>query len=133
MLEGFYLGGIVRDGAPVWDRPKLLNAALAEYEGQRIVMGIWRDAEARSLVANAWYWCVLVKAYMDLTGLEKDEAHAEIKRRFLEIDPAIPACIGTPTTTTLTGWQFRVLCDRVARFLAEHGSYIPLEGTEAFP
>jgi hypothetical protein len=80
----------------------------------------------RSLAANAYYWGVVIPAFCELTGYEKDEMHEVLAMHFLRIedDPltGAPRRERTPNCSTP---KFQEYVDRLRRFGAEMGLYIP--------
>lgn len=126
-----HFGGTVKEGVLTLDVPLRWRAVLARHEGRRVTLTVQREQLQRTLAQNRWYWSIVVPVFGDWTGYEKDEAHAVLKSLFLKVEKTLPTgeVLEVPgSTAKLTKEEFSEYCERVARFLAENGVYVPQPG-----
>lgn len=124
-------GATVQGGRVVFDDANRWRGVLARHEGKRVTVALSRERQQRSLAANRWYWSVVVPIFGEWSGYEKDEAHGVLKSLFLMEDKVLPTgkLIRVPgSTARLSTQEFSAYCERVMRFLAENGVYVPSPG-----
>lgn len=126
-----YFGGKVEKGVVVMDEPLRWRAVCARHEGRRVQITLKREEQKRSLQANKFYWSCIVPMFSDWSGYDKEESHAVLTGLFLKVERVLPTGevvdIGG-RTSTLTTQEFAAYTERVCRFLAEQGMYVPQPG-----
>lgn len=131
MSEKEHFGGTAKGGLVTFDDPLRWKAVVARHEGRRVQVTVRREQLARTLAQNRYYWAMVVPIFSDWSGYEKDEAHDVLKALFLKVRKTLPTGeeIEVPGSTAgLTKGQFKEFVDRVARFLADNGCYLPQPG-----
>ena len=126
-----YFGGTVKAGVLTFDDPLRWRATLGKLVGKRVTVTIRREQQRRTTQANAWYWACVVPLFSEWTGYERDEAHTLLKQMFLKVERVLPGgetveSIGS--TSQLSIEDFSAYCNRIVRFLAEHGICVPEPG-----
>lgn len=127
-----HFSGTVTDGKLVLDDPIRWRGILARHEKRRVSLVLSREQIRRTSAQNSFYWAMVVPIFSEWSGYEKDEAHDVLKQKFL---PATERPLPTgelvatpPSTTRLTVAEFSEYVDRVCRWLAENGVYVPQPG-----
>lgn len=123
--------GQVKEGRVVFDQPQRWTGIVGRFEGQRIEVSLRRERVTRSHAQNRYWWSVVVPIFSEYTGYEKDEAHDVLKMLFLREEKALPTgeVVDVPgSTARLSTAEFSDLVERVARWMAEHGVYLPPPG-----
>ncbi len=126
-----YFGGRVEKGVVVMDDPLRWRAVCARREGRRVQVTLKDEELKRSLQANRWYWSCVVPMFSDWSGYDKDESHALLTGMFLKVEKVLPTGEAIDVggrTSKLTTQEFAAYCERVCRFLAEQGMYVPQPG-----
>jgi len=129
-----YFGGTVKAGVLTFDEPLRWRATLGRHVGRRVTVIIRREQLRRTTQANAWYWACVVPLFSEWTGYEKDEAHEVLKQMFLKVEKVLPTgeiVESTGRTSTMNIEEFSEYCNRIVRFLAEHGIAVPEPGQRA--
>lgn len=128
-----YFGGTVKAGVLTFDDPLRWKATLGKLAGHRVTITVRREQQRRTTNQNAWYWSSVgpLALFSEWTGYEKDEAHDLLKSMFLKVERVLPSgevveTIGS--TASMSIEEFSAYCDRVVRFLAEHGMCVPEPG-----
>jgi hypothetical protein len=124
-------GGTVRGGKVELDDKIGWGALLARLDGKRIRVSLETLDTRRSSQQNRWYFAMVVPFFSEWTGYDKDEAHNVLKSLFLKVEKVLPTgeVIQVPgSTARLTKAEFSEYCERVMRFLAENGVYVPAPG-----
>ena len=121
--------GIVKAGLFCPDDIVKHRGWLAKVEGRRVIESIKRENTARTMSQNRYYWGVVLATLSEWSGHEPEELHDYLKQKFLTpSDDELPN--GTvirvyPSTTTLTIEEFGAYVDRVVRWAADQGVYVP--------
>lgn len=131
-----HFGGTVKAGVLTFDDPTRWKATLGRLVGKRVTVTVRREQQRRTTNQNAWYWSDVgpLALFSEWTGYEKDEAHELLKQMFLKEEKVLPTgeiVESTGRTSTMTIEQFSEYCNRVVRFLAEHGIPVPEPGQRA--
>ena len=126
--------GKVENGKVRLDHVPRWNAAMSILEGQRVEVTIRRERSQRSIAQNNYWWAAVVPLFSEWSGYEKDEAHEVLKALFLTTEKTLPdgetvKVVGS--TAKLKTAEFADLVERVARWLAGHGVYLPPPGQTA--
>lgn len=125
---------VLKDGTfTVKDKGRWLGW-LMRHAGKKVTVTLSREKRIRSHAANRYYWSMLVPIFSELTGYEKDEAHELLKSMFLKREVVLPGgetveMIGS--TAKLDVKEFGEYCDRIIRWMAERGWYVPQRGEAA--
>lgn len=120
--------GVVEGGQLRLDDPQRWRRALHRADGKRMVLRLERDHPGRSLDQNRYYWGVCVEAISDWTGYEREEVHEICKAMFLGTESKVLPVghVEVPRSTRgLSTAEFSDYVDRVRRWAAGHGVYIP--------
>lgn len=107
---------------------RALLARLAKRKRRGVTVVLSPERRQRTNQQNRWYWGVVVPALSEWSGYERDEMHELLGRMFLAIERALPngAVIASRRSTAdLSTEEFSEYCERVRRFAAENGLYIP--------
>ena len=134
MAEKERFGGTVKRGVVVFDDPHRWRGILARHETRRVTVTVRREQVVRTLAQNKWYWACVVPIVSDWTGYEKDETHELLKALFLNVEKSLPTgeIVTVPgSTAALSKEDFSGYCERVARWLATQGVYVPQPGETA--
>jgi hypothetical protein len=117
------LGRLVLDDEPRW------RAQLAKWKERRVSVVISVRRQGRSVKANAYLWGVVYATIAEWSGHEADEIHEALKVKFLTPHPeSLPngfALEMRPSTASLDSKAFAEYVDKVRRWAAECGLYIP--------
>ena len=121
--------GIVKAGKFCPDDIVKHRAWLAKVEGRRVIESIKREQTGRTMSQNRYYWGVVLAVLSEWSGHESEELHEHLTDKFLARDQkTLPSGeVMTPArrTSTLTIEEFSAYVDRVVRWAAEQGVYIP--------
>jgi hypothetical protein len=126
--------GRVEEGKVVFDQPERWIGVVGRFEGQRVEVLLRRERRSRSLAQNRYWWSMVVPIFSEYTGYEKDEAHDVLKMLFLKTERVLPTgeIVEAPgSTAALSTAEFSELVERVARWMAERGVYLPPPGQAA--
>lgn len=107
---------------------------LMRHAGRKVTVTLSREKRIRSDAANRYYWGMIVPIFSELTGYEKDEAHELLKYMFLKREVTLPGgevAEMAGSTAKLDTKQFAEYCDRIVRWMAERGWYVPSPGGAA--
>jgi len=121
--------GIVKAGRFCPDDVVRHRAWLARVEGKRVIEQIRREQRARTQSQNRYLWGVVYATLAAWSGHEAEELHEYLKAQFLpgrERDlPNGETITVPPSTTHLRVEEFAAYIDRIMRWAAEQGVYIP--------
>lgn len=128
-MHSLFFRGTVREGKFRPDDPVRFQARLARMEGRRVSVALKREQYGRSLSQNSYLWGVVYATLAEWSGHDADELHDYLTDKFLpRQQKALPnGEVMTPTarTSTLTVEEFSAYVDRVVRWAAEQGVYVP--------
>lgn len=115
----------------VFDAPQRWTGYVSRLEGKRVGITIQLERINRTLAQNRWWWAMLIPIFSDYTGYDKDEAHAILKAVFLKQEKVLPSgevVEVSGSTAKLSKKEFSELVEKVCRWLAEQGCYVPQPG-----
>ena len=100
---------------------------LMTLEGQRVTIEVKKFRKNRTDAQNRYYWGCVVDILSRSVGLEPEEVHDYIKRRFLPVrSEAFGEIVSGKSTARLTTLEFMELIERVQRWAAQDlQCYIP--------
>ena len=122
--------GIVKAGRFVPDDLPKHGAWLAKLEGRRVVQSIKREQEARTMSQSKYYWAVVVGTICEWSGFDSHaeddrlRCHDGLKRKHLGEEEIHGVKYALPSRT-LSVEEFSAYIDRVVRWAATEGVYVP--------
>ena len=121
--------GIVKAGRFVPDDIVKHRGWLAKVEGRRVIESIKREQHARTMSQNRYYWGVVLAVLSEWSGHEAEELHEHLTDKFLAREqrqlPNGEVMTPTARTSVLSIEEFSGYVDRVVRWAAEQGVYVP--------
>ena len=126
-MNNYKFHGVVKQGRIKFDSPEKYLVYLAGLEGKRIELSLQKERNNRTLSQNAYYWGVVIEILGQHFGYEPDEMHEALKFKFLKTHEDT-GLITVRSTTKLSTIEFGDYLDRIIRWAAEDGIYIPSAG-----
>ena len=121
--------GIVKAGRFCPDDVINHRAWLAKVEGKRVIESIQREKLARTMSQNRYYWGVVLATLAAWSGHETEELHLHFRDAILgQTESELPngLLIKHPASTrVLTVDEFAEYVNRVVKWAAEQGVYVP--------
>lgn len=119
--------GEVKQGRIKYDSPAKYLVLLSSLEGKRIELTIRKERNSRTLSQNAYYWGVVIEILAENYGYEPEEMHEALKFKFLKTHDD-SELVTVRSTTKLSTVEFGDYLDRIMRWAAQEGIYIPSAG-----
>ena len=124
LFRGFVKAGQFRpDDMVAW------AGKLGRLEGKRVQCAVKKEKSGRTLSQNRYLWGVVYATLAEWSGHEPEELHHYLCSQFLPIQektfPSGVVMAQAPGTSTLTIEQFSQYVDRVVRWAADQGVYVP--------
>ena len=126
-MNNFVFHGEVKQGRIKFDHPEKYLVNLSTLEGKRIELTIQKERHNRSLSQNSYYWGVVIEILGNNYGYDPEEMHEALKFKFLKLHED-SGLVTTRSTRKLTTVEFGDYLDKVIRWAAEEGLYIPPAG-----
>ena len=128
-MSTYLFRGSVRGGQLRPDDPVRWAGRLARLEGRRVQFSVKREQHGRSISQNSYLWGVVYATLAEWSGHEPEEIHEALKELFLGQTPReFPSgdkLMVRPSTTSLTVEEFSGYVDKINRWAAERGCFIP--------
>jgi hypothetical protein len=122
-MEKFYF--TPKLGVPVFEDPASYKRFMKSLPDKRHVMEIKKYSAKRSNGANAYYWEVVIKHFMDEMGIPKSKSGSEymhydvLGQELRQVpDENRPGKTRTQPTHTMTGSEFWTYINQCARLFA---------------
>ena len=121
--------GIVKAGQFRPDDMVRWAAKLGRLEGKRVQCAVKKEKTGRTLSQNRYLWGVVYATLSEWSGHEPEELHRYLTGQFLPMEekrlPSGVVMAQSSGTSGLTVEQFSQYVDRVVRWAADQGVYVP--------
>lgn len=116
--------GEIKNGHLKFDNTERYLVYLSSFEGKRVELTLQKERHNRTLNQNSYYWGVVIEILGNHFGYDADEMHEALKFKFLKTHENT-RLITTRSTAKLSTLEFGEYLDKVIRWAAEEGCYIP--------
>lgn len=118
--------GTAINGVVKYDMPENYRRWVVTLDGQRVVTETRKFRKNRTDAQNKYWWKIIIGILSDHTGMEPEEIHDYIKRKFLPVRSVKFEIASGRSTTRLTTIEFVDLIERVQRWASQElQCYLP--------
>ncbi len=110
-----------------FDLPDKWKVYLSGLEGKQVEVTVRKERTGRTLSQNAYYWGVVVEILGEHFGYDSEGMHFALKLKFLKTHEDTDL-VTVQSTAKLSISEMCDYIDRIMRWAAEEGVYIPEAG-----